>query len=107
MKSDQDLATLFSAFAHPSRVAILRSLLPSGPAGQSFGGLAKALAMSPSTLTHHLREMEQAGVLIRAAEGRATRLRLNLDMLDEAVHQLSTLCCCASPQNTKPEGARP
>lgn len=93
MKSDSELATLFAAFAHPSRIAVLRALLPYGPEGQHFGELAEALAISPSTLTHHLREMETAGVLHRKASGRATKLHLNLAALDGAVKHLTLLCC--------------
>jgi DNA-binding transcriptional ArsR family regulator len=95
MKTDSELANLFAAFAHPSRIAILRALLSHGTSGQQFGELAIGLDLSPSTLTHHLREMEAAGVLIREAEGRATRLRLDLAALAGAVGQLTRLCCSA------------
>ena len=93
MKSDSELASLFAAFAHPSRIAILRALLPYGSSGRKFGELANALKISPSTLTHHLREMEQSGVLGREARGRNTTLCLNLQALDGAVKQLTDLCC--------------
>lgn len=93
MKTDSELANLFAAFAHPSRLAILRALLSHSTSGQQFGELATGLGLSPSTLTHHLREMEAAGVLIREPEGRATRLRLDLAALAGAVGQLTRLCC--------------
>lgn len=93
MKTDSELADLFAAFAHPTRIAILRALLACAQAGRQFGDLAQALEAAPSTLTHHLNEMERAGVLIRQPEGRATRLRLNLVTLTEAVSQLTRLCC--------------
>lgn len=93
MKSDSELAVLFAALAHASRIAVLRNLLERGPRGRNFGELAKALEMSPSTLTHHLREMEHAGVLRREVMGRKTRLILELDVLDGAVTHLRHLCC--------------
>lgn len=95
MKTDSELANLFAAFAHPSRIAILRMLLLHGASGRQFGELATALEISPSTLTHHLREMEQSGVLCREPNGRTTKLRLNFDALNGAVTQLASLCCRA------------
>ena len=100
MKNDSELATLFAAFAHPSRIAILRSLLPFESSGQKFGELSKALSISPSTLTHHLKEMENSGVLCREVCGRATTLRLNLEALDGAISQLTALCCCSENTST-------
>lgn len=93
MKSDSELASLFAALAHPSRIAILKVMLMQGQSGRQFGHLSKELAISPSTLTHHLHEMEAAGVLSREVIGRATKLRLNLSSLAEAVAELTRLCC--------------
>lgn len=105
MKTDSELAALCSALAHPWRVAILRNLLAHTADGRQFGQLSKDLQISPSTLTHHLNEMEAAGVLTREPEGRATRLRLNLPILTGAVQQLTQLCCPAAtaPQNEAAE----
>ena len=93
MKTDSDLAALFAAFAHPSRIAILRALLSKATTGLSFGQLAQQLAIAPSTLTHHLREMENAGVLIRREVGRTTMLHLDLTALTRVVADLTALCC--------------
>ena len=98
MKSDLELATLFAAFAHPSRIAVLRVLLPHAISGRTFGDLATALSISPSTLTHHLREMESAGVVHREIIGRSTMVRLNADILNTALTQLTQLCCCFEDQ---------
>jgi DNA-binding transcriptional ArsR family regulator len=93
MKTDSELASLFAALAHPSRIAVLRVLLTHGQSGRQFGDLSKDLGTSPSTLTHHLHEMESAGVLSREAVGRVTKLRLNLSSLAESVAELTRLCC--------------
>lgn len=107
MKTDSDLATLFAALAHPSRVAILRDLLAHANQGRQFGELSKDLLIPASTLTHHLNEMEKAGILNRETQGRATRLGLNLDALAQALQQLTRLCCAADfAQPTQTEAAK-
>lgn len=98
MKSDSDLVSLFSALAHPWRIAILRVLLRHAVSGRQFGALSKDLGISPSTLTHHLQEMENAGILSRETMGRATLLRLDLTILTEVASQLAGLCCSAEIQ---------
>jgi len=107
MKSDTELANLFNAFAHPKRIAILRALLMRCPNGCRFGDIASTVRISPSTLTHHLQEMERAGVLRREASGRSTILNLNLANLADAATQLAQLCCSVetapNPQNEGPD----
>ena len=93
MKTDSDLAQLFAAFAHPTRIAVLRCLLRHCRAGLAFGALAEDLGLSPSTLKFHLDEMERAGVLLREPAGRSTILRLDLDALAGAGLELARLCC--------------
>jgi ArsR family transcriptional regulator len=98
MKSDAELATLFAAFAHPTRIAVLRCLLKHCRTGRQFGDLSSDLGVSPSTLKHHLDEMQRAGVLGREALGRATILKLDLAALAQAAAQLSQLCCTAGTE---------
>ncbi|TQM90538.1 ArsR/SmtB family transcription factor [Roseinatronobacter monicus] len=95
MKNDSELAGLFAAFAHPTRIAVLRCLLKHCRTGRKFGDLSTELGVSPSTLKHHLDEMQIAGVLAREAQGRKTILKLDLGALSEAAAQLSLLCCSA------------
>lgn len=97
MKSDAQLAELFAAFAHPTRIAVLRVLLSHCRTGRQFGDLAADLGLSPSTLKHHLDEMQRAGVLRREVAGRATILSLDLAALSDAAAQLTRLCCSAQP----------
>lgn len=98
MKSDSELAKLFAALAHPTRIAVLRCLLKHCRIGRQFGDLSNDLGISPSTLKHHLDEMERAGVLLREANGRATILKLNLAVLAQTGAELSQICCSADSE---------
>jgi DNA-binding transcriptional ArsR family regulator len=95
VKDDSEIASLFAAFAHPTRIAVLRCLLKHCRSGLQFGDLSNELGIPPSTLKHHVDEMERAGVLVREAQGRATILKLDLDALAGVAVQLSRLCCSA------------
>jgi ArsR family transcriptional regulator len=108
MKTDSELADLFAGFSHPTRIAVLRALLPHCRTGRHFGDVAGELGIPPSTLKHHLDEMQRAGVLERRVSGRATILTLDLASLTGAAAQLARLCCSAetAPHQTNTEPDR-
>lgn len=96
------MAQLFSALSHPTRVDILKCLLPHAPHGLATGELGQRLDAAPSTLSHHLREMEQGGILRRHPNGRSTRITLDLDRLAALAETLMGLCCCATDSAERP-----
>jgi ArsR family transcriptional regulator, arsenate/arsenite/antimonite-responsive transcriptional repressor len=66
MKESKALAS-FGALSQQTRLQIVRSLVRAGPEGTAAGEIAEELAVSPSNLSFHLRELEQAGIIPRAA----------------------------------------
>lgn len=93
-------ANLFSALAHPTRVDILKCLLPHAMTGMNFGQLATAISTPNSTLKHHLTEMESGGVVTTRRQGRATVICLNLTHLSTVLTTLNDLCCSAQSKET-------
>ena len=82
-----------SALSHPLRVDVFVALLAAREAGMMTGALARALDIAPSTLSHHLRELEAGGVIERENRGRATILRARTGPLNDILKTLSALCC--------------
>ena len=100
MISSNHIASIFSALAHPTRVDILKCLLPHAQLGLNFGQLAKAVSTPNSTLKHHLNEMQTARIITTVRDGRATVVALNLDELSNVLATLNTLCCSAQTQGS-------
>ena len=48
-----------------------------------MGDLGELVDVAPSTLSHHLKEREDAGVIERAREGRYLYCRVNQATLDQ------------------------
>lgn len=63
-------ATLLSALASEARLSAWRRLLEAGAAGMTHGDLATALGMPKPTLSFHLRDLRQAGLVESRREGR-------------------------------------
>jgi len=66
MESKKAIATL-GALAQDTRLAIYRMLVRQGDVGMAAGSIGAALSLAPATLSFHLRELSQAG-LIRARQ---------------------------------------
>ena len=63
----QEIAALAKALGHPARVAIVRQLL-SRP-GCTCGELVAELPLSQSTVSQHLRELTDVGLVVNTATG--------------------------------------
>jgi DNA-binding transcriptional ArsR family regulator len=64
----------FGALAHPIRRAIVERLAD-GPA--TVGDATHGFGVSKPAISRHLRVLEEAGLVVRAVEGRTHRLRLD------------------------------
>lgn len=54
-----------------------------GTASCSVGDLGQLVAVAPSTLSHHLKELEAAGVIERVRDGRYLYCRAKQAVLDQ------------------------
>lgn len=68
---------LLSCMAHPVRLAVLVRLHKEGPA--SVGTLIDELAVEQSALSHHLRHLRGARLVVGEREGRRVVYRLHDD----------------------------
>jgi DNA-binding transcriptional ArsR family regulator len=72
---------LFAALAHPTRRLIVERL---SDGAATVGEATRDLGVSKPTISRHLKELEEAGVVTRVVEGRSHRLALRPDTLAEA-----------------------
>ncbi|MCH4823632.1 metalloregulator ArsR/SmtB family transcription factor [Gramella lutea] len=66
-KEQNELAVLAKAFAHPARIAILQYLLDSNTCIN--GDLVNELGLAQATISQHLRELKNAGLIQGNIEG--------------------------------------
>lgn len=62
-------AEQLAALGHPVRLAILRFVVQAGDAGASAGDIQAHVDLPASTLSHHLKRLLDAGMLLSRAEG--------------------------------------
>jgi DNA-binding transcriptional ArsR family regulator len=71
-----DVDAVFAALAHPTRRAILERLI----GGEAMvTELAEPFDMTQPAISHHVRVLEEAGLILRRAEGTKRPCRLSPD----------------------------
>ena len=72
-ETDSRIASMFAALSQPTRLRII-SVVATGPAeGTPAGEIARAVHCPASTLSFHLKELSQAGLLKAEPQGRFIR----------------------------------
>ncbi len=79
-----ELANFFSALSHKRRLMICDILIANGRTGMNFDQLCKNSNLTPSTLTHHLRQMEKGGIIIKRPKRNETWINVNFARIKTA-----------------------
>ena len=81
------------ALSHDVRLAAYRALIQAGPEGMAVGSLREILGLPAATLTAHLNQLRQAGLVSDQREGRVIRLRADYERMNALIGFLTENCC--------------
>lgn len=94
---ENDAAAGFMALGQATRLEIMRALLAAGPSGLAAGGIAARLSIPASTLSFHLRGLEQAGLVAATRQGRSLVYAAQIARLRSLIAFLTEACCDGDP----------
>jgi ArsR family transcriptional regulator len=77
----QTSAEIFKALAHPARLAILKYLAETNTC--ITGDFTEELPLSRTTVSQHLKELKDAGMIVGTTEGAKTYYCLNPEKIQE------------------------
>jgi DNA-binding transcriptional ArsR family regulator len=86
-----------AALAQESRLAIFRLLVARGPEGLSAGAIGDKLAIAPATLSFHLKELANAGLVAARAQGRFVIYSTDFQIMNDLLGFLTDNCCGGNP----------
>lgn len=92
MKSSVIIQSL-AALAHPSRLDVFRQLVKRGPEGYAPGELVERLGIPGPTLSFHLKELSQAGLIESRRNGRFVFYSASMEHMNKLVSFLTENCC--------------
>jgi len=92
MEKEAAVSALF-ALAHPMRLDVFRALVVAGPPGLTPGKLMESLGVASATLSFHLKELNQAGLVSARQDGRFIHYAAVYPAMDALVGYLTENCC--------------
>ncbi|WP_348675120.1 metalloregulator ArsR/SmtB family transcription factor [uncultured Abyssibacter sp.] len=91
---DNATATVrLTALAQETRLALFRALVQAGPAGLNPGVLAERLGIAQATLSFHLKELRNAGMIQARQESRFIFYSVDFAAMNELLGFLTENCC--------------
>jgi len=93
-------ASRLKALGHPARLAILRWVVQGPVEGTPVGEIQAGLGIPASTLSHHISELAQAGLLKATRQATIIRYAACFDHLKELTAYVWENCCGGGGRDT-------
>ena len=87
------VAIAMASLGHEARLSVYRLLVRAGNDGLNVGQIGDQLDLPASTLSHHLRALVQAGLVIQEKRGREVFNKPDFDAMASVTAFLTKECC--------------
>lgn len=88
-----DTLKALAALAQAQRLRAFRALVQAGPEGLTPGALSEQLALAPSALSFHLKELAHAALVQVEPRGRNLIYRADFGRMRDLLRYLTEHCC--------------
>ena len=102
--AEEDAVRALAALAQTTRLRLFRTLVVAGPAGRNAGNVYTALAIAPSALSFHLKELAHAGLILSRQEGRFMIYTARFELMTALLGFLTENCCQGFPGDGDGDG---
>ena len=85
-----------AALAQEHRLALFRLLVQAGDKGMAAGAIADALRVPNSSLSFHLGQLKNAGLLLQERQHRSLIYRANYPAMNALIGYLMENCCAGA-----------
>ena len=89
----EDVVRSLAALAHGNRLQVFRALVVAGDRGLSPSVLAEGSGIAPATLSFHLKELMNAGLVTQQRQGRNLVYRASFERMNALLGYLTENCC--------------
>ena len=95
---DTHAVNALSALAHPLRLQVFRMLVATAPEGVPAGTIAENLGVAASSLSFHLSQLQQAGLVTATRHQRFILYATDIGATRELMEFLTADCCDGRPE---------
>ena len=89
--------TALAALAQETRLSIFRMLVEAGPEGRCAGDIGARLGVAPATLSFHLAQLANAGLVQARQHSRFIFYSADFEVMNGIVGFLTENCCGGKP----------
>jgi ArsR family transcriptional regulator len=90
---ESDVVKSLAALAHPVRLQVFRALVVTGKAGLTPGAMAEGIGMPQNTLSFHLKELTNVGLVTQERVSRNIIYRAAYERMNALLGYLTENCC--------------
>ena len=98
----KDAVTKLTSLAQESRLETFRLLAKAGPEGMAAGEIAQHLEVPPATMSFHLNQLRNAGLIESRRESRSIIYALRTEEIRELLGFITDECCGGNPELCMP-----
>lgn len=99
----QAVIRALGALAQEHRLAAYRLLVQAGPEGMAAGALAEALAVPASSMSFHLAQLANAGLVIQRRQSRSIIYSADYPAMNALMSYMTENCCLGVPRTADAE----
>jgi len=104
MESNSAIKSL-AALAQETRLRIFRLLVEAGPNGVAVGTIIESVGAAPATMSFHLKELANAGLVCARQDGRFIYYSAEFEQINDLLGFLTQNCCAKSGGRCSPRPA--
>jgi ArsR family transcriptional regulator, arsenate/arsenite/antimonite-responsive transcriptional repressor len=90
---ETEVVKSLAALAQPLRLQVFRALIVAGKSGLTPGTMAEGLDVPPATLSFHLKELVNAGLVTQERASRNLIYRAAYERMNALLGYLTENCC--------------
>lgn len=90
---EQTVIKSLAALAQPVRLRVFRTLVVAGPDGVTPSSLSEQLEVPATSLSFHLKELMNAGLVTQERDGRHLIYRAAYEHMNDLLSYLTEHCC--------------
>lgn len=94
---EKDVVKALAALAQVNRLQVFRALVVAGPTGLTPGDVSQSVGIPSATLSFHLKELLNAGLVSQERSGRNLIYRAHFGQMNALLGYLTDNCCAGQP----------
>lgn len=93
-----DAVSALGSLAQPARLKVFRLLVKAGVGGMCAGDLSRQLDVPKPTMSFHLKELTNAGMISAERDGRSITYTIRKEGIQQLMTFLTEDCCQGRPE---------